>query len=537
MDSTARPNRPPEPPALEVANPDDHIDDHSRLPELIRAMLQPGFYPHPVEEPIAVVQTHAAYVVLTGPYAYKIKKPVSLGFLDFSTLERRRHYCDEELRLNRRITPQLYRAVLPICRPAGGYAFGAAPAAVEYALQMRQFPQGCLLGAMLERGELTAELAGELGQQVARLHRSAPTGPEIERFGSLQAVERVIAENYRSTEGYVGRDLSAATFAEIRAYTDAVLERHADWLGERQSAGMIRECHGDLHLSNACRFEGAIRLFDCTEFNPAFRNIDVMYDAAFMLMDLQVRGRTDLAFEYLNTYLEHTGDYRGVRLLPLYVSMRAYIRAKVASLLSDDPHLGDERRAAMRRQAATYYRHAWAATRPRPPRLIAMMGLSGSGKSTIGRHLARRDGAILIRSDVIRKHLCGLPMDQEAPDQAYDPVMGRACYARMIELGVLLAGQGRTVILDAKYDRRSQRGLLIEQARAAGIPLRLIHCDAPLSVLQDRVARRVADASDATVAVLLRQRFEALTPDERAIAAVLDTTSDPDALLASVPPQ
>jgi aminoglycoside phosphotransferase family enzyme/predicted kinase len=524
------------PPTLAVANPDDHIEDHARLPGLIQAMLEPGFYPHAVEEPISVVQTHAAYVVLTGPYAYKIKKPVNLGFLDFSTLEQRRWYCQEELRLNRRTTPELYCAVLPICESAAGYRFGDEAAVVEYALQMRQFPQRCLLSALFARGELTADLAHELGQQVARLHLAAPTGPEIERYGSLQAIEQVIADNYRATERYVGRDLTAKTFVEIKSYTRTLLDQHPGWFSERQAAGMIRECHGDLHLNNACYVDGAIRLFDCIEFNPAFRNIDVMYDAAFMLMDLVVRGRSDLAAEYFNTYLEHTGDYAGVRLLPLYTSMRAYIRAKVASLLSDDPHLGDDQRTAMRQQAAAYYQHAWAATQPRPPHLVVMLGLSGSGKSTLARLLARRDNAILIRSDVVRKHLCGLPIDQPAPADAYGPAMDQVCYNRLLELGLMLAAQGRTVILDAKYDHRVQRALLIERARAAGIPLRLLHCVAPMAVLQERVARRAHDASDATVAVLVRQSFQSLTPAEQALTIELDTTVEPAALVASIPP-
>ncbi|MBA3470864.1 MAG: AAA family ATPase [Herpetosiphonaceae bacterium] len=496
------------------------------LPAVIQALLQPDLYPHPVQPPFSVLQTHAAYVVLTGEYAYKVKKSVNLGFLDFSSLEKRRFFCHEELRLNARHAPDLYLAVVPIAAPNGAFQLGAgAGEIVEYALQMRQFPQSALLSALFARGELTLEHMALLGRRVAAMHALAPTNAEIQAFGALSAIEQVIADNYRSGQAYIGRDQTQQQYDQTKAFTDALLQAHPDWFAQRQAAGMIRECHGDLHLNNVYYHAGEMHPFDCIEFNPAFRNIDVLYDVAFMLMDLDGRGRRDLAYQFLNSYLEQTADYWGAVLLPLYASMRAYVRAKVQSLLGDDPHLSPSDRSHIHQEAARYYQHAWDYTRRQDGRIIVMMGLSGSGKSTVGQHLAQQLGAVHIRADALRKHLGGVPLAERGAADLYTRAMSDRTYARLLELGIFLARHGQRVILDAKYDRRQRRQTVLEQAQAAGLPIQLVYCTAPQSILHQRLEQRQHDVSDATVEVLAGQVFEPLSVAEEQLTLTVNTAA------------
>jgi aminoglycoside phosphotransferase family enzyme/predicted kinase len=495
------------------------------LPAVIQALLQPALYDHPVQPPFRVLQTHAAYVVLTGDYAYKVKKPVNLGFLDFSTLEKRKFFCHEELRLNGRHTPDIYLAVVPISQHHGAFQLGSgAGEIVEYALQMRQFPQSALLSAMFARAELTLEHMTMLGQRVAAMHALAPTDAAIQAFGSLAAIEQVIADNYRSGAAYIGRDQTQQQYDETKAFSAALLQAHPDWFAQRQSSGMIRECHGDLHLNNVYYQAGEMHPFDCIEFNPAFRNIDVLYDVAFMLMDLDVRGRRDLAYQFLNSYLEQTADYAGAVLLPLYTSMRAYVRAKVQSLLGDDRHLSAPDRAEIHQQAARYYHQAWEYTRRDRGRIFVMLGLSGSGKSTVGQNLAQRHGAIHIRADALRKHLGGVPLTERGAAELYTAAMNDRTYARLLELGVFLASHGQTVILDAKYDRQQRRQAVLEQAQSAGLPIHFVYCTAPQATLRQRLERRQHDVSDATVEILAGQVFEPLSAGEEQLTLTVDTT-------------
>ena len=332
------------------------------LPFLIQQMLQPGFYAHPVQEPIQLLQTHISYVVLTGEYAYKIKKSIQFGFLDFSTLEKRQYFCHEELRLNQRLSPELYLGVLPILECEGQYQFGTndpAHTAVEYALQMREFPQEILLSRRFEDNKLTPDIVRQLAMQVADFHSSAVTNAEVTAYGSIESVQTVNNSNHAISAEFIDISQTQQQFNETHAFATQFFEQHADWFAQRQTEGKVRECHGDLHLNNVCIYQDAIQIFDCIEFNQEFRNIDVVYDAAFLVMDLEFRGRVDLANLFLNTYLEQTGDYRGATLLPLYLSMRAYIRGNVNSLALNDAAISATDKAAFLGRAQAYYRQAW----------------------------------------------------------------------------------------------------------------------------------------------------------------------------------
>jgi uncharacterized protein len=502
--------------------------NEGNLPELIQQMLLPEFYPHSVTMPIELIQTHASVVFLTGDFAYKLKKPVNFGFLDYSTVTNRQHFCTEEIRLNQRGAKELYLAVLPISKQGDQYQFGNQGEIVDYAVKMVQFPQSALLSNLFESGQITPDDLAAMGQVVARFHAEAQTSAYISSFGTVAKIRQSIDNNYRQTEKYIGRFQTQQQYTETKAYTDRFLSEHQQLFVDRIAGGFIRECHGDLHLRNICYWQYKILLFDCIEFNEPFRFVDTMYDVAFAVMDLEARGRKDLANRFLNTYVEQTGDWAGLQVLPLYLTRQAYVRAKVTSFLLDDPGISSEDRVAAIAVATNYYRQAWEYTRTKQGRLVMISGLSGSGKSTLGKQIAESAGGVQIRSDAVRKHLGGIPLLAKGDDSLYTPEMTARTYQKVLLLGAKLAAQGFTVILDAKYDRQSLRTAVIDLAQSEAIPLEIIHCTASASILVDRLAQRTGDIADATVELLASQQaaWEDFSPIEAQYVTTIDTTVD-----------
>jgi aminoglycoside phosphotransferase family enzyme/predicted kinase len=507
------------------------------LPPVIQAMLTPEFYPHPVTAPISLIQTHISYILLTGEYAYKVKKPMNFGFLDYSTLEKRQHFCQEELRLNQRGAAGLYLEFFAVVQVGDRLQLSQPDLVtpdqivVDYGVKMRQFPQDTLLTSLYERGELTEALIADLARAIAQFHARSETNDYIRTFGTIPAIRESIDENYDQTEQYIGGPQTQIQFDETRAYTDRFFATQEALFARRVAQHRIRECHGDLHLRNICFWENQLWLFDCIEFNEPFRFVDVMFDIAYIVMDLAVRDATALSAVFLNTYLEQTGDWEGLFVLPLYVSRQTYVRAKVTSFLLGDPAVPEADKQTASETAAFYYRLAWQYSQPKQGRLILMAGLSGSGKSTTARTLAKQWNAIHIRSDAVRKHLAGIPLHHRGGDELYTPEMTQTTYHRLLELGVQLAQAGYTVILDAKYDRQSLRQEAIAQAQSHQIPLHILHCTAPESVLIQRLQARTNDIADATVDVLAKQTFEGFAPQEQALVTVVDTTQPIDVQL------
>ncbi|WP_008310030.1 AAA family ATPase [Leptolyngbya sp. PCC 6406] len=494
------------------------------LPPLIEQMLEPGFYPHPVAAPLRLIQTHVSYVVLTGDYAYKVKKPVNFGFLDYSTLDLRSHFCQEELRLNQRTAADLYLAVLPITQTGDRYQLKGDGDPVEYAVQMRQFPQTALLSQMFEQGDLGEDLVRQLATTIANFHQAAETDDEIRSYGTVAQVRQSIDENYEQTLGFIGGPQTQAQFDATQAYTDHFFTEQADLLQQRIAGDWIRACHGDLHLNNICYWQNRLWLFDCIEFNKPFRFVDVMFDIAYLVMDFTAQDRPDLVSAFVSEYVERTGDWEGLQVLPLYVSRQSYVRAKVTSFLLGDAAIPEAEKQAAAAKAARYYTLAHDYVQPRQGRLFLMAGLSGAGKSTVARALSSEVGAIHIRSDAVRKHLGGVPLHQQGPEGLYTPAMTQRTYDRLLHLGITLARQGYTVVLDAKYDRAQPRDAAIAQAQAHDLPLDIVYCTAPQSVLRQRVQARTGDIADATVAVLARQALEPFGPEVEPYVTTVDTT-------------
>lgn len=510
------------------------------IAQLIAEMGQADFYPHSVVKNIQLVQTHASYVFLTGKYVYKIKKNVDYGFLDYSTLAKRKYFLEAELRLNQQIAPELYLEVMAISKQDNRLILGGVENIIEYTLKMRQFPQENLFSNLLEAEKLSGDWAQptlrdrfkELGRVVAQFHQNTETNEYISSFGTVEKIQTAFEENYRQSERYIGVVQTQEQFTATKAYSDAFFAEQENLLLARIKQQKIKECHGDLHLNNICLWQDRIQLFDRIEFNESFRFVDTMYDVAFTVMDLEARNKPDFANIFLNSYLENTGDWEGLLVLPLYLSRQAYVRAKVNSFLLDDPQVDEEGKKSAQQLARNYYRQAYQFTQTKTGKtgktgkIILMSGLSGSGKSTVASALARKIGAIQIRSDAVRKHLAGIPLDQPGTDAIYTTSMSQKTYDRLLQLGVMLAQAGYAVILDAKYDRLALRQPVIAQAQEQNIPLQILHCTAPITVLRDRLNQRQGDISDAGVNLITRQiaQAESFTTEEQAYVTTIDTT-------------
>ena len=500
------------------APPDLTLTQHRTLADGLQAALGPGS---------ERIETHISTLLLSGEHAYKLRKPLVLPFLDFSTRAARRRDCEEELRLNRRTAPQLYLDVRPVLgtpqAPRVGEP-GEAAGAIDWLLRMRRFDNTQLLDRLAREGRLTGADADALAERVADFHAALPASPAA--WGDPALVLAWARANFAAPGVCAGADL--------HDWAEREFERIAPRLARRRAQGLVREGHGDLHLGNLVKVDGVPLPFDAIEFNPALRHGDTMADAAFVFMDLWRHGLPRLAWRFASGYAERGGDFDGLALLPFFAVYRALVRAQVAALRAQQA-LDEAQRARAEAARQRDLRVAGELAQLRRPRplLLLTVGLSGSGKSTVALELLQALGAVRVRSDVERKRLAGLAATaRPTPEQTarlYGAAMTRRTYARLGTLAGTLLAAGLNVIVDAAALRRHERDALRALAAAQGADFRLVECVAPEAVLRERLARRAAedrDASDAGQEVLSLQLRICEIPASEEAALRLDTDAD-----------
>ncbi|MFU8790283.1 MAG: AAA family ATPase [Methylobacter sp.] len=477
-----------------------------------------------------IIETHISWVLLTGQYAYKIKKPVNFGFLDFSTLEKRRFCCDEELRLNQRFAAELYLEVVPISGTPAHPQLAGTGSAIEYAVKMRRFPSGQLLRSAAERRQLHSDEIDQLAELIADFHQTVERTDEQSAYGDSANIKHWFVENFGHIEPLLSDDGQIQQLQAIEQWGDNEWYKQAELMALRKCQGHVRECHGDLHLGNMTLLNGKVTLFDCIEFNPLLRWIDVISEMAFLFIDLLYFGYGRYAYRLLNRYLHITGDYQGLALLRYYLVYRALVRAKVALLRgvqqADDPVLNQQARG----DYATFAGLAERFTRRRQTALIITHGYSGSGKSTWAAQLAEAIGAFQIRSDIERKRLFGYQANAQSgsgiDDGLYSEAAGLKTYQYLRELAETVLNAGFPVIIDATFLKSGQREPFRQLAADCGVPFHIISFQASDQELCRRIGQRQNDASEATVAVLQHQQQTAQALSGKEQSAAIDVNTE-----------
>ncbi len=499
--------------------------DMAETPPFLTALQNPKCYDHPVIS-FTRVETHISWVILTGFFAYKIKKPVNLGFLDFSTLEKRKFYCEEEVRLNRRLCPDLYLGVVPLTGDPAFPIVGGQGKPFEFMVKMKQFDEYLLWDRMLERGELQPRWLDELALEVAEFHQGAPRASREQPYGLPETFWKGVESTLQHVAGYLHHEGDRDRFRTLTGGLEQSYRTLADRMMERRQEGAVREVHGDLHLRNIALYskdDPKLLIFDGIEFDDTLRWIDVINEIAFLFMDLEHRHRADLAWRFLNTYLEITGDYKGLDLLRLYAANRALIRAKVLAI-HETQGTSQEGREGSPLEFRQFLELAESYLKLQKPCLYMTHGLSGSGKTTETKKLIETLRAVRIRSDIERKRLFGLRPEESSPpalkERMYSPESNLRTYDRLKDLSRRLLKAHYTVIVDAAFLRRQPREEFRQLAFESRADFKILDFRADAEVLKQRVQSRLRqqkDASEADLDVLSDQirSHEDLTADEK----------------------
>lgn len=488
---------------------------------LIDGLRRPEAYPHIDADSVTMHETHISWVFLVGDYAYKIKKSLRTPFLDYSTIEKRKHFCEEELRLDRRYAADLYLGVVPITmvdgkpiveHACGGGGINSEP--IEYAVKMRRFPEQALLSHRIQSGSLTTDEVFALADRIAQFHQSAALLDarfSAKHLGTLDSVYQDASDNLQVLSDAVGGH-SACTINVLRQWTSEYFDEHRRVFQQRICNGFIRECHGDMHLQNIVHWNGELVPFDGIEFNDRFRWIDVLSDAAFVAMDFAARGRLDLCRSFINAYLEQTGDHASLAVLRWYLVYRALTRAKIAAMRADQAGLTDREQQSAQADCQQHVDLAYRFSLRDEAALWITHGVSGSGKTTVSEMVVQHRGAIRLRSDIQRKRHFGMsPTDRPTADQLKDlycDSANLATYARLRRLSRCILRAGYPVVIDATFLKQEQRQIFRSLASREGATFGILDCHADVQTLRQRIADRIArddDASDANLAVLDNQ--------------------------------
>jgi hypothetical protein len=504
---------------------------------LIEAMRDPAFYPHGPDA-VELIQTHISMIFIAGQFVYKVKKAVDFGFLDFTTLGKRLFFCNEELRLNRRLAPQIYLDVVPIYRDdCGRIRLGAEGRIIEYAVKMRRIPADRMLKKLIAEGKVAPSVMKAVAEKVARFHSEAATGGEIDRIGGADTVRKNVEENFSQTESAIGRTIPEARYRFLKSYALGFLQKRRSFLDKRVSGGRIRDCHGDLHVDHICLAEELI-IFDCIEFNERFRYEDVAAEVAFLAMDLDYSGHADFGEVFVKSYFAATGDDGVLFLLNFYKCYYAYVRGKVTGFRLDDPAIPEDEKHGAATSASRYFELAYGyACRLEKPTLILTAGLMGTGKSVLARAISPFLGAKVIRSDVLRKELLRIDPAERHPEKfgegIYADSVSRRTYEGAFRRAARLLSMGTSVVIDASFRKREDRLKAMKTAATAGADFFVLECVCPEETAKTRLERRSfnhEEASDGRAEIFAEQRRAFETIDEMPAGAhfVVDTAAPPE---------
>jgi len=487
------------------------------LPELVKALLEPKAYPEAPQR-IELVQTQMSFVFLTDAYVYKVKKPVNLGFLDYTTLEKRRFYCQKEVELNRRLCPEVYLGVVPITQDSNNIFVEGRGKIIEYAVKMRRLPQEAMMDVLLIKNQVSPEMLTAVAQKLAEFHQRAETNANISAFGNIKASTKNTDENFSQTEKYIGKTISPDMYQHIKTYNEGFIKTNTSLLNKRVADGRIRDCHGDLHAAHIC-FTNGICIYDCIEFNDRFRYCDVAAEVAFLAMDLDHYGRADLSRSFVNAYVDMSQDRELMELINFYKCYRAYVRGKVESFKLDDPYIAPAEKRKALEIATSYFDLAHAYTRRRPILLITT-GLVGTGKTALAQALAKRLGLVVISSDVTRKKLAGIPVTEhrfgEFDTGIYSAEFSKKTYDKMFSEAKDFLTEGGSVILDASFIKAKERLKAKELAEKWGADFFIVECSLDEKTIKQRLARRLKEVSTSD------GRWEIYQPQKRAFDPVVE---------------
>ncbi len=499
---------------------------------LIEFLKKPENYPHEIEK-FQCIQTHISYVFLTGKWVYKIKKPVDFGFLNFTSLSLRKHFCEEEVRLNSRLAQDIYEGVIAFYKRENGYSWEPHGDAVEYAVKMRQLPADRMGDFLLKKNMLEKEHILSLSKKLVSFYKDAETGPEITEYGSIEKIRFNTEENFEQTNPFLGITISKDRHKAIRDYTEEFFEKNSSLFSRRQKEEKVRDGHGDLHLGNIC-FADEIYIYDCIEFNKRFRYGDVAVDVAFTAMDLDFHDRWDLSKYFIDKFVELSDDNDLLEIIDFYKCYRAFVRGKIHSFALNQEEVPDEEKERQRRLAKDYFRLAVSYTgKMEDLKVIILFGLMGTGKSTLGMELKKQLSWPYLSSDVIRKELAGISPDTRCYEPfgegIYSSDMTNQTYNKVMEDVRNYLEMGQSVIVDASFSTEDRRRDIVRIAESLGATPIFVKCECKEDEVIRRLKKREVEEgsiSDGRVEILKKQKesFDPWHDMKNSRLIVIDTT-------------